>query len=58
MLSATFKIADDNRRYLTRLVEHIKENYRHGFGHIDFAVESKEEGEVLVPLREHGRRKR
>ena len=26
MLPATFKIADDNRRYLTRLVELIKEN--------------------------------
>ena len=55
MLSAIFKIAYDNRRYLTRLVELINENYPHDLDKkqdIDFVVESIEEAEMFVPLQE------
>ena len=42
MLCATFKIVDDDRRYLNRLIELIRGNYKHDFGEeeqkVDFTV--------------------
>ena len=49
MLSDTFKIVDDDQRYLNRLIELITGNYKHDFGgeHVDFTISE-------LPLQEVG----
>ena len=51
VLSATFKIVDDDRRYLNRLIGLITGNYKHDFGgeQVDFTISKTE-----LPLQEVG----
>ena len=52
MLCATFKIVDDDRRYLNRLIELIRGNYKHDFGEEEQKVDFTVSDEAELPLQE------